>query len=143
MCTQHATTRLLLAAALLLATGAAGGCGPTNKTKSATARPASAQDVQAIRDAYFRAYPESRVGVIIAARPQDRLVAVGQVTPSDFAVGQPVYFLDRTRHVLATGRIVRILPDSVHAQYDAAAGGRAPATGDLMLRLPAGAAPLL
>jgi hypothetical protein len=132
------------AVALLLVAGAAVGCRSSNKTKaSTTARPASAADVQAIRNAYFRAYPESRVGVIIATRPQDRLVAVGQVNPSDFAQGQSVYFLDSQRHVLATGRIVRVLSDSVHAEYEPpAAGRRAPKTGDVMVRLPVGATPL-
>jgi hypothetical protein len=133
--------RALLVGIFLLA----GGCASSEKgTKSINApHPASPETVQSIRDAYFRAYPMSRVGVIIATRPKDRLVAVGDINPSEFAIGQEVYFLDSKRQVLTTGRIVRILANSIHAQYDPPPDhARAPATGDIMVRLPLGAAPL-
>ena len=144
--TLSACRPLVSALALLLLVGA-GGCASHPKpggTESTAARhPASPDTVQATRQAYSRAYPDSRVGVIIATRPQDRLVAVGDVTPSDFTVGQTVYFLDAKRHVMTTGRIVRILNDSVHAQYVEPAGGhRPPAAGDMMVRLPIGGTPL-
>src|SRR5438067_7516624 len=68
-------------------------------------QPASAQQVQAIREAYFRAYPDSRVGVVIATLRDKRLVAVGQVSGADFREGQTVTFIDAQQRVLTTGTI--------------------------------------
>jgi len=141
------SARRALLATLLLLTAAGGGCAshakPAGTESTAARHPASPETVQATRQAYYRAYPDSRLGVVIATRPTDRLVAVGDVTPSDFSVGQTVYFLDAKRKVMTTGRIVRILNDSVHAQYVEPSGGhRPPAAGDMMLRLPIGGTPL-
>ena len=144
--TPTRSARRLMVTALLLVLSSSG-CASHAKsagTESTAARhPASADTVQATRQAYYRAYPDSRVGVIIATRPQDRLVAVGDVNSSDFTVGQTVYFLDAKRHVMTTGRIVRLLNDSIHAQYVEPSGGhRPPAAGDMMVRLPIGGTPL-
>lgn len=138
MVTARLTGCMVVAMVLLLVEGCASG------EKSTTApHPASAQTLQSIRDQYFRVYPESRVGVIIANRPKDRLVAVGDVTPAEFSIGQAVYFLDSRRQVLTTGRIVRIMARWVIAGYDKPpAGARAPARGDVMVRLPLGVPPL-
>ena len=108
--------------------------------------PASAadpQEVQRIRDKYFRAYTESAVGVVIATEPSGKpFVAVGELSNmNSLLVNQPVSFLDGSERILATGRIARILPDQVHVQYDVPPprGGREPRRGDVMVYVPGAA----
>jgi hypothetical protein len=122
--------------ALLLA-----GCSAKMSTTSRRApQPADAKTLQALRHAYQRADADARVGVVIAMRSLNSLVAVGEVRPKDFRVDQVVTFIDSNQRVLTTGRVVRLLEDSVHAHYDnPPVGGRAPRVGDLMLKLPPGA----
>ena len=119
------------------------GCAPKRVPSQPSPQPASAQQVQTIRDAYSRAYPDSRVGVVIATRKPDRLVAVGEVSGGDFREGETVTFIDAQQRVLTTGTVVRILPDSLHVAYDPPQHGRRdPGVGDVMVRLPFGASTL-
>jgi hypothetical protein len=119
------------------------GCASTSGDSS-DAMPASAADaatVQRVRDKYSRAYPESRVGVVIAVLKDQPFAAVGELpSTEDFQLNQVVTFIDRSERVLTTGTVVRILPDSVHVRYDPPLrGGRAPRRGDIMVRTPFGA----
>lgn len=115
----------------------------SGKRGSKAPRPASGAEVAKIRAAYSRAYPESRVGVVIASRPQDRLVAVGEVKGADFQVNQVVTFIDSKQQVLTTGTVVRILPESVHVRYgDPDRNGREPRIGDVMVKTPYGSGTL-
>jgi hypothetical protein len=101
--------------------------------------PAPPQTVDSIREAYARSYPESRVGVVIAARPVDRLAAVGDVSTRDFRDGQFVTFIDSHQRVLTTGTVARVLPDQVHIRYEnPPLGGREPRPGDVMIRVAGG-----
>jgi hypothetical protein len=119
------------------------GCAPKKAPSKLAPQPASAEAVQTIRDAYFRAYPDSRVGVVTAVRPQNKLVAVGEVNGADFREGDLVTFIDAHQKVLTTGTVVRVLSDSVHVVYEnPSAGGRVPLVGDIMVKLPFGAATL-
>ena len=122
------------------------GCASTNGGSS-SAMPASAADAETvarIRDKYSRAYPESRVGVVIATLKDQPFAAVGELpSTSDFQLNQVVTFIDKSERLLTTGAVVRILPDSVHVRYDAPPRhGRAPRRGDIMVRTPFGAQPL-
>jgi len=139
---MHTSRKLIL---IIFATAAVGtGCAHKKPPPSQPSpQPATAQQVQAIREAYNRAYPDSRVGVVIATRKQDRLVAVGQVRPADFREGQTVTFIDAQQRVLTTGTVVRVLADSVHVAYDRPVhSGREPGVGDMMVALPFGASTL-
>jgi hypothetical protein len=120
------------------------GCASENgKGGSKAPQPASGAELAKIRAAYSRAYPESRVGLVIASRPQDRLVAVGDVKGADFEVNQVVTFIDSTQQVLTTGTVVRVLPDSVHIRYgDPDRDGREPRVGDVMVKTPYGSGTL-
>ena len=113
------------------------GCAP-KKVPPAKPPVASTARVQEIRAAYWRAYPDSRVGVIVATRPHDKLVAVGEVNGADFREGETVVIIDEKQKVLANGTVVRVLTDQVHIQYDVAKGGRQPVAGDIMVRIPPG-----
>jgi len=119
------------------------GCA-SNGDSSKSAMPASAADaqtVQRIRDKYARAYPESRVGVVIAVLKDQPFAAVGDLgSTADFKLNQIVTFVDIHERVLTTGTIVRILPDSIHVRYDPPKrDGRAPRRGDIMVLTPFGA----
>lgn len=123
----------------------AGGCSSTNGGGGPdSTMPASAADqqtVQRIRDKYNRAYPESRVGVIIAVLKDQPFAAVGDLpSTSGFQPNQPVTFIDKNERVLTTGTVVRILNDSVHVRYaPPPRNGRVPRRGDIMVLTPFGA----
>jgi 1,4-dihydroxy-2-naphthoyl-CoA synthase len=136
--------RLLLVAAAVTAAAAAG-CAHKKPPSKPSPQPATPQQVQEIRNAYFRAYPDSRVGVVIATlkHPNGYFVAVGDVNGSDFRDGETVTFVDAHQRVLTTGTVVRVMPDSVHVAVDRPpAGGRQPGVGDVMVKLPFGATTL-
>ncbi len=139
---MHSTR--ILTCAIVLAALATGGCRSNKPPASPTApRAADTDAVQAVREKYFRAYPDSRVGVVTAARPQDQLVSVGEIQSEEFRENQIVTFLDGDQRILTTGTVVRILPESIHVRYhEPASGGREPRTGDIMVRVPAGATTL-
>lgn len=132
---------LVIAAAASSASSLIGGCRSNRKNAPSPPAPqaADAQQIRNIRDKYFRAYVESRVGVVSAARPQDRLVAVGDLDNSGIRENEVVTFLDGNEKILTTGTVVRVLGDSVHVRFDdPPRGGRAPMVGDLMVRVPPG-----
>ena len=132
-------TRVAALFTLLLA-----GCAPTNGGSSSDPMPASAADpqtVQTIRDKYFRAYPESQVGAVIATLEGEPFVAVGELpAPENLRENEVVTFLDRHERVLTTGTIAKVRPTQVDVRYDPPPrGGRAPRRGDIMVRTPFGA----
>jgi hypothetical protein len=136
-------TKICRLATIVMVIVLVAGCASTGGDSS-SAMPASAADaatVERIRDKYYRAYPESRVGVVIAVLKDDPFAAVGELpSTSDFQLNQVVTFIDRSERVLTTGTVVRILPDSVHVRYDPPPrGGRTPRRGDIMIRTPFGA----
>ena len=94
--------------------------------------------MQEIRTAYWRAYPDSRVGVIDFVRRQDKLVSVGEVNGGDFREGETVVIIDDKQKVIGNGTVVRILQDHIHVAYRVAKSGRDPIVGDLMVRVPPG-----
>src|SRR5207253_5664589 len=68
---------------LIIATA---GCGPKKPPPSKPSpQPATAQQVQTIREAYSRAYPDSRVGVVTVTlkHANGHFVAVGEVSAAD------------------------------------------------------------
>ncbi len=99
---------------------------------------ASPQRVQEIRTAYWRAYPDSRVGVINVIDRAHKLVSVAEVNGADFREGETVVIIDEKQKVLCNGSIVRVLPNMVHVEYEKAKGGRDPVLGDMMVRIPPG-----
>ena len=141
---QRTTASLIL---MILITVAASMAGCAHKKPPPAPPPGAAtpDQVQAIRNAYFRAYPDSRVGVVTAIlrHKNGTFAAVGEVAGTDFREGQVVTFIDSKQKVLATGTVVRVLADSVHVLVDRSTGsGREPRVGDLMVKLPFGATTL-
>ena len=141
---QRTTASLIL---MILITVAASMAGCAHKKPPPAPPPGAAtpDQVQAIRNAYFRAYPDSRVGVVTATvkHANGYFVAVGDVPTSDFREGEIITFVDPHRRVLTTGTVVRILPNTVHVLVDRPRGdGRMPGVGDIAIKLPPGATTL-
>ena len=113
------------------------GCAP-KKVPPPPPTAASPQRVQEIRTAYWRAYPDSRVGVINVVDQKHKLVSVAEVNGADFREGETVIIIDEKQKVLCNGSIVRVLPNMVHVEYEKAKGGRDPVVGDMMVRIPPG-----
>ncbi|MEA2734270.1 MAG: hypothetical protein QOE14_721 [Humisphaera sp.] len=139
-----ATKLIFIAALASIPTG----CGPIDHEEASSgglpAGAADAQTVQNVRERYSRAYPESRVGVVIETLSSKPFAAVGELpATSELRETQTVTFLDGRERILTTGTIVRILPDTIHVRYDPPRrGGRAPRRGDIMVFVPNGAQPL-
>jgi hypothetical protein len=124
---------------------AAVGCAKKKPPSKPSPMPATTKQEQQIREDYFRAYPDSRVGVVTATlkHANGYFVSVGDVPTSDFREGEIITFVDPHRHVLTTGTVVRILPDTVHVLVDRPRGdGRMPGVGDVAIKLPPGATTL-
>jgi hypothetical protein len=124
-----------LASAALLLFVALSGCSTQKPPRDVPHTAAPPVDVEQFRTMYRTAYPMARVGVVVATRPQDRLVAIGQTQPQDFAENQLVTFIDARQKVLDSGVVVRVLADQVHVRYDRPpAGGRQPREGDFAVK---------
>jgi hypothetical protein len=121
------------------------GCAKKKPPSKPSPMPATSDQVQRIRQETFRAYPDSRVGIVTATirHANGYFVSVGDVPTGDFREGQIITFVDPQRRVLTTGSVVRILPDSVHVLVDRPrGGGRMPGVGDVAIKLPPGASTL-
>src|SRR5688500_1693955 len=94
---------------VVVATALLAGCARKSGDGSARAMPASAADqqsVQTIRDKYQRAYPESRVGVVIETLRGEPRVAIAELpAPSELRQNERVTFLDGRARVLTGGTI--------------------------------------
>ena len=126
------TLRLLslLACAIFLT-----GCPNKPKDQPQTSQPTSQNQLAQLRQRYQRMDRDNRVGVVIAANDANDLVAVGDVNPKDFRVGDHVSFVDSHENPLTGGRVVRIVEGAIHVKYDKPqAGRRTPRPGDVMIR---------
>ncbi len=121
---------LLLAITLISAVG----CRPKRMDNPEAYR-AAAANVAELRQGYQRRDPQTQVGLVLAVNSQVQMVSVGEINPTDFDAGDIVSFIDTNENALTSGRVIRVLTDSVHVRYDRpAAGRRAPRDGDVMVR---------
>jgi hypothetical protein len=137
--------RGLVLICVVLAVTLSGGCAKKKPPSKPSPQPASADEVQQIRNAYFRAYPDSRVGIVTETikHPNGYFVRIGEVEGRDFREGETVTFIDSKQKVLTTGTVVKTLTRGVDVLVDyPRGGGRQPGTGDLMVKLPFGATTL-
>src|SRR5687768_5862192 len=105
---MHPTKTLAGIAALIILTTLSG-CGPIDGSGDGsaggamTASGTDSQAVDIIRDRYFRAYPESRVGVVIATEPSGApFVAIGDLPVDGLRENEIVTFLNPNGRVLTT-----------------------------------------
>jgi hypothetical protein len=85
--------------------------------------------------AYRKKHPEALIGRVMAIRPEDRLLAAGDVPVADFKRGDAVVILGAEQEQIATGDVVSIGNNWIHVQYsETAVGQRAPKLGDIVVR---------
>jgi len=110
------------------------GCRTQPKAQVVVAADDSA--IARVRESFKRIDPESQVGPVIAAVPEDRLVAVGDVPVKEFTVGELLMFVDSDQNPLVSGTVTQITGDALHVRYDPpAAGRRVPNVGDLAVKV--------
>jgi hypothetical protein len=121
----------MVTAAVLLAAGCR-----TQVAVNAPTTPADETTLTRIREAFKRIDPQSQVGTVIAIVPEDRLVAIGDVTVRDFVVGETIIFIDADSNPLVSGTVHNVLGDTVHVRYEPpTADRRAPRVGDLAVKV--------
>ncbi|HEV8606659.1 MAG TPA: hypothetical protein VGQ99_14890 [Tepidisphaeraceae bacterium] len=116
----------------LLGTIAWGGC--TQKQPEPPA-PQPAQVGDDVIAAFRKKHPDAQIGRVIAVRPEDRLVAVGDMPVADFKRGDVVVFVSAGDEHSTGGEVVDIRKDTITVRYaEPTAGQRPPKAGDLMVR---------
>ena len=123
------TAGALLAAGLLLLPG----CAKRGNDAPRARQPSSIAEAQRMRETLVRTDPTARVGIVAAALPDERLVAVTDVQADAFQKGDSVQFIDARGQVVGEGSVERVVNNVVHIRY-AAGGGRAPTVADLAVR---------
>jgi hypothetical protein len=99
------------------------------------AMPATAENVQEIREAYQKKDKSTVVGLVIAVLPENNLAAVGDVPVGEFKTGQVVTFIDSNQAIIAVGTVVNTTADAVHVKYvPQGEMSRAPREGDPAVR---------
>ena len=122
------TVALCLLAAVLF-----GGCTSQKKEPEAKLPPAPISD-DALA-AYRKKHPEALIGRVVAVRPEDRLLAAGDIPVAEFKRGDAVIILGADQEQIATGDVVSMGNNWIHVHYEeAAVGQRAPKLGDLVVR---------
>lgn len=104
------------------------------QANTAAAPPASDAQAQALRQQLASSGTKAYVGLVIAVRPQDKFVAIGDVPVRDFHQGDAFVIVDSNQNVLAHGTVRAVTSDAVHLKYWVASGGRDPRVGDLGVR---------
>jgi hypothetical protein len=122
---------LALAAAFTLA-----GCTTEPPPETPAPPPPAARPVSEVRARFARLNPDVLTGLVVAARPADRLVAVGDIPVADFKPGDVITFFGATDEAaLGSGLVEEILKDTLHVRYPIPAEGhRAPTKGDIAVR---------
>ena len=109
---------------------ALGGCAQ-KQAEQPKAEPAPLSD-DAVA-AYRRKHPDALIGRVVAIRPQDQLVSVGDVPVVDFRRGDAVTFLSGSDQQIGNGDVIDIMNERLIVRY-AQGGGREPRVGDLVVR---------
>src|SRR5581483_3202814 len=101
----------------MLAGFALAGCAAPPDAKPKTPAIANSGQVARIRAQYQKLDPNSRVGVVIAVRPQDRLAAVGEIPTRDFKPGDVLSFEDVNQNIVTVGSVKDITPNFLVVEY--------------------------
>ena len=85
--------------------------------------------------AYRKKHPEALIGRVVAIRPEDHLLAAGDVPVADFKQGDAVVILGSSQQEITTGDVVSMGKTWLHVHYnDPASGQRPPQLGDIVVR---------
>lgn len=103
--------------------------------KQPEAKPAPAPMSDDALAAYRKKHPEALIGRVVAIRPEDRLLAAGDIPVSEFKHGDAVVILGSEQEQIATGDVVSMGNNWIHVHYgESATGARTPKLGDLVVR---------
>ncbi len=92
--------------------------------------------LDAAREQFKRANPNTEIGSVVAVLPESNLAAVADIQAEHFRVGDPITFLDDTLSDLTLGSVIAIQNGRLHVRYDAPpAGHRAPQIGDFAVHI--------
>lgn len=96
----------------------------------------SESKLSSLQSEYQQVDAGARVGQVIAALPEQKLVAVSGMPTSGILEGEHITFTDQQGNVIAIGSVVSVRSDSIHVEYSlpAASGSRAPEKGDIAIR---------
>ena len=83
--------------------------------------------------AYQKKHPDALIGRVVAVRPQDRLVAAGDLPVDQFKAGDAVMIIGSDQEQIATGDVVSMGKSWIHVHYSDSAQ-RVPAVDDLVVR---------
>jgi hypothetical protein len=121
------TVALCLLGALLL-----DGCA---QSKPQTAKPPPSPIGDDVVAAYQKKHPDALIGRVVAVRPEDRLLAAGDVPVAEFKPGDAVVILGSDQEQIATGDVISMGKSWIHVHYSEPSGGQpAPKLGDLVVR---------
>ena len=101
--------------------------------KQPEAKPAPAPIGNDAVAAYQKKHPDALIGRVVAVRPEDRLVAAGDVPVDQFKPGDAVVILGSDQEQIATGNVISLGKSWIHIHYSDSAQ-RVPALGDLVVR---------
>jgi hypothetical protein len=93
--------------------------------------PATDDQVRALRQSVNASDPNACVGPVIAVRPQDKYLAVGDVPVRDLREGDVFVIVDSHQHPIAHANVRALTADAAQLKYWPDPGGRDPKPGDM------------
>ena len=84
--------------------------------------------------AYRKKHPEALIGRVVAIRPEDHLLAGGDLNVDDFKRGDAVIILGSGEEQITTGDVVSMGKSWIHVHYNDPTSQRPPQMGDLIVR---------
>jgi len=117
----------------LILAGLVAGCTTTPKEQPIVT--ADSGTLARVRNDLQRMDPTALVGQVDEVQPDKNTASIGNIPTADIKEGDIVTFLDGNQKALTTGKVIRVLPESLHVRYEAPlTNGRPPVVGDLAVR---------
>jgi len=88
------------------------------RQKAPEAKPQSAPISDDALAKYRKKHPEALIGRVVAIRPEDHLLAAGDVPVADFKQGDAVVILGSSEQEIATGDVVSMGKSWLHVHYN-------------------------
>jgi hypothetical protein len=127
-------SRLGLLAVILLV----GGCAtqPAPPPEKIITTPRAEPKYSDLKAAYLNANPDARIGRVDAVLADQSRLAVSDIDPKDFRVGDPLIIVNRDFDIVADATVTDVSDNMLFASYTrpSTGGGGAPATGDMAIR---------
>src|SRR3712207_597294 len=102
-------------AGLCVVAGLMVGCQDRNNRNSLP--PLTAAEQASALTQQLQQNPNARVGTVLSALPERKLVAVGNLPVQEFRLGHTINFLNGEGRTVATGSVVNVVRDRLHVSY--------------------------